>query len=272
MTERLLRKIEIEGFTSIKSASVELGRLNVLVGANGAGKSNFIRALELLHGCHAFHFHDAAVGTPPNRLTPTADNLTLHRDGRNLAAVLMALRDHDLPAHAAAYDQIVTTVQLVAPFVRDFVLEPDESHRVQFRWRQQGSDVVLSGVQMSDGTLRFICLATLLSHPELPALVALDEPELGLHPFALVQLADLLRAASIRSQVLIATQSVTLMNQFAVEEVVVVEREGGSSRFHRPDPAALRIWLEEYTLGEIWEKNLIGGRPANEGASAQRVN
>lgn len=364
MTERLLRRIEIEGFTSIKSATVELGRLNVLVGANGAGKSNFIRALELLgrivdeelgyfvgksggaaallnsagdadavrlrldapphgytavlepagedyfifdsetlisgdwsgplgrggretkihqvasrspgftvladivellRGCRVFHFHDAGVSAPPKRMTSTADNLMLRQDAGNLAAVLIALREDDQPGYAAAYEQIVNAIQLVAPFFRDFVLEPNQQERVLLRWRQQGTDAVYSAGQMSDGTLRFVCLATLLLHPRLPATVVLDEPELGLHPFAIVQLADLLRAASTRSQVLIATQSVTLMNQFAVEDLIVVERADGSSRFHRPDPEALRIWLEEYSLGEIWEMNLIGGRPANEG-------
>ncbi|MGW0519092.1 AAA family ATPase [Crossiella sp. NPDC003009] len=366
MTERLLRRLEIEGFTSIRSATVDLGRLNVLVGANGAGKSNFIRALELLgrivdedleyfvgknggaaallnssrdvaavrlqldaaphgyaavlepagedyfvfdsetlvsgdwtgqlgrggretkihqvasrspgfkvledivellRGCRVFHFHDAGVSAPPKRTTSTADNLTLRQDAGNLAAVLIALRDDHHPGYAAAYDQIVNVIRLVAPFFRDFALEPNQEERVLLRWRQLGSDEVFSAGQMSDGTLRFVCLATLLLHPRLPAMVVLDEPELGLHPFAIVQLADLLRAASTRSQVLIATQSVTLMNQFTVDDLIVVERAEGASRFHRPDPEALRIWLDECSLGEIWEMNLIGGRPTNEGSA-----
>lgn len=109
-----------------------------------------------------------------------------------------------------------------------------------------------------------MCLATLLLQPELPALVVLDEPELGLHPFAIVQLAGLLRQASARSQVLIATQSVTLMNQFEVEDLIVVERKAGASEFSRPDLAILQDWLDEYSLGELWEKNLLGGRPGRE--------
>lgn len=128
------------------------------------------------------------------------------------------------------------------------------------------SDAVFSANQMSDGTLRFVCLVTLLLSPTLPSLVVLDEPELGLHPYAIVQLAGLLRQASTRSQVLIATQSVTLMNQFAIEDLIVVEREGGASTFERPDPVRLQAWLDEYSLGELWEKNLLGGRPGRAGS------
>lgn len=125
---------------------------------------------------------------------------------------------------------------------------------------------MFSANQMSDGTLRFVCLATLLLQPSLPALVVLDEPELGLHPYAIVQLAGLLQQASTRSQVLIATQSVTLMNQFQVEDLIVVERRRGASTFNRPDQDRLRKWLDEYSPGELWEKNLIGGRPSSAGA------
>jgi predicted ATPase len=190
--------------------------------------------------------------------------LVLRQDAGNLAAVLAALRDHDQPGYASAFRRIVGSVQLVAPFFREFVLRPEQSDRVQLRWRQKDSDAVFSADQLSDGTLRFICLATLLLHPDLPALVVLDEPELGLHPYAIVQLADLLRQASVRSQVLIATQSVTPMNQFQLEDLIVVERHGGASPFQRPESEHLQAWLADYSLGELWEKNLIGGRPTNE--------
>jgi predicted ATPase len=104
-----------------------------------------------------------------------------------------------------------------------------------------------------------------LLQPKLPALVVLDEPELGLHPFAIVQLAEMLQIAARESQVLIATQSVTLMNQFQLDDLVVVERDQGSSGFSRPDAERLSAWLDEYGLGELWEKNLLGGRPSPEG-------
>jgi predicted ATPase len=195
------------------------------------------------------------------QLVPTADNLALHNDAGNLAAVLLALADSDDMADRAAYRRIVGVIGQVAPFFRDFVLRPEKSDQVRLRWRQVDSDAVFSANQMSDGTLRFICLATLLLHPRLPSLVVLDEPELGLHPYVAVQLAGLLRQASVRSQVLIATQSVTLMNQFEVDDLIVVERVDGASEFTRPDRERLAAWLEECSLGELWEKNLIGGRP-----------
>ena len=107
-------------------------------------------------------------------------------------------------------------------------------------------------------------MATLLLQTELPGLIVLDEPELGLHPFAIVQLAEMLRAVSQESQVLLATQSVTLMNQFELADLIVVERRDGVSVFDRPDPDRLRDWLTDYSLGDLWEKNLLGGRPRPE--------
>lgn len=346
MADRALESIEVDGFTSIRSARVDLGRLNVLVGANGAGKSNFIRVFEMLgriadqelglfvglnggasallnatsedqrirlvlrssgsrylaslvaaandelifsderigtglradsfegghretrldqetaeilRGCRVFHFHDTSRTAPVKKMVSTADNIALRNDAGNLAAVLSALQENEEPA----YRRIVGAVRLVAPFFRDFVLQPEKGDRIRLRWRQNDSDAVFSAEQMSDGTLRFICLATLLLHPNLPSLVVLDEPELGLHPYAIVQLAGLLRQASARSQVLIATQSVTLMNQFDIDDLIVVERVDGASAFNRPDQEKLREWLDEYSLGELWEKNLIGGRPGS---------
>jgi predicted ATPase len=135
---------------------------------------------------------------------------------------------------------------------------------VRLRWQQEGSDTVLPADALSDGTLRFSCLAALLGQPELPGLIILDEPELGLHPFAIVQLAGMLRAVSQDSQVLLATQSVTLMNQFELQDLIVVERRDGGSIFDRPDPDRLTEWLADYSLGELWEKNLLGGRPQPE--------
>lgn len=356
-----VRAIEVEGHTSIVHARVELGSINVLVGANGAGKSNFIRALELLgqiadsqltsyvarrggeshlfnsgqrdrlrlaldfqqdhyevvlapsadngvyfadeswysdgvavlgrrgghreslldrtvrkspvvssaaqrivealRGCRVYHFHDTSQQSPIKSPSPTADNLALHGDGSNVAAVLAGLRDSDAPEDAAAFRRITGVVRQVAPFFREFVLKVERTDQIRLRWREIDSDTVFSAHQMSDGTLRFVCLATLLLQPSLPALVVLDEPELGLHPFGITQLAGLLRQASERSQVLLATQSVTLINEFELEDLIVVEREDGGSTFNRLDRQRLTAWLDDYSLGELWQKNLIGGRP-----------
>jgi predicted ATPase len=215
----------------------------------------------LLSGCRVFHFHDTSRTAAVKAPGPTADNLTLQSDARNLAAVLWTMRRSD----KAAYRRILGAVRQVAPFFRDFVLEPEKRNdEIRVRWRQIDSDTIYSAFQMSDGTLRFICLATLLLQSHLPQIIVLDEPELGLHPYAVVQLADMLQAAAASSQVIIATQSVTLMDQLELENLIVVERESGASEFIRPDPEYLAAWLDEYSLGEIWQKNLIGGRPKRE--------
>jgi predicted ATPase len=223
--------------------------------------------LSLLRGCRVYHFHDTSRRAPVKRSGPTADNLLLRYDAGNLAAVLARLKNSQGTADAAAYRRIVGVVGLVAPFFQDFVLESEGGDTVRLRWLERRSETIFSADQMSDGTLRFVCLATLLLSPEIPPLVVLDEPELGLHPSAIVQLAGLLRSASTRSQVLVATQSVTLLNQFEPDDLVVVERADNGSILRRPDSAALAAWIDDYALGELWEKNIIGGRPGRAGGS-----
>jgi predicted ATPase len=135
---------------------------------------------------------------------------------------------------------------------------------VRLRWRQVGSDTVFGAEALSDGTLRFICLSTLLLQANPPELLILDEPELGLHPAAIVYLVEMLRAAATAGQVVVATQSVTLLDQLSLDEIVVVERSDGASVFKRPDEESLRGWVEDYSVGELWLKNLVGGRPVPE--------
>lgn len=182
-------------------------------------------------------------------------------DAGNLAALLYRFR-HD---NNSSYRQIVSTIRLIAPFFDDFDLEPSGpgNTEVILNWREKGSDQVFGPHQLSDGTLRAICLVTLLLQPEneLPGLVIVDEPELGLHPYALNIIASLFKKASHYTQVLISTQSTTFLNNFDSEDVIVVSRNGKGSQFERLDPAILQAWLEEYSLGEIWEKNIIGGGP-----------
>jgi predicted ATPase len=216
--------------------------------------------LEILRGCRVYHFHDTTPGAPVKQPGYASDTEALHPDARNLAAFLLRLREE----HSGEYQKIVRTVRSVAPFFRDFVLTEDAARRVLLRWTQSGSDTVFPADAMSDGTLRFVCLATLLLQPRPPALLVLDEPELGLHPFALTVLAELFRSASTRSQVLAATQSVTLLDQFELGELVVTDRVDGATQLHRPDPDALAAWLDDYSLGDMWLKNLLGGRPRPE--------
>jgi predicted ATPase len=163
------------------------------------------------------------------------------------------------------YRNIVETIRLVAPFFDDFVLRPSPLNpdKIRLEWREKGSDAYFNAHALSDGTLRFISLATLLLQPpdQLPTTILLDEPELGLHPYAINVLGGLLRSTALDTQIIVSTQSVTLVNQFDPEDLVIVERENGASIFRRPDETEIEGWLEGYSLGELWEKNVLGGRP-----------
>ncbi|MDX2077291.1 MAG: AAA family ATPase [bacterium] len=365
---RQLNKIVIKGFKSIREAEIELRDLNVFIGANGAGKSNFVSLFKLLreiiegrlqvytgargadyflyggrkttdairgefyfgHAHHennyqielipsiddslifadeeagyrrvdkydrpknyllgeghkeakifevieewdipivdyvaktiqewrVYHFHDTSETAKLKQPVDIDDNRQFREDGSNLAAFLYRLQQMS----PDSYQKIVRTVQQVAPFFGDFQLQPSalNPEKIRLEWRDNETDSYFNAHYLSDGTLRFICLVTLLLQPNLPPLIIIDEPELGLHPFAITLLASLLRKASIDSQVIIATQSVTLVNQFEAEDVIVVERQDKQSVFKRLDTASLEGWLEDYGIGDLWEKNVIGGRP-----------
>jgi predicted ATPase len=188
-------------------------------------------------------------------------NRFLYPDAANLPAMLYLYRER----YPTAYRRIVAAVKAVAPFFEDFVLEPLRLNprNIALHWRAKGADYEFGPHQLSDGTLRAIALFTLLLQPEedLPGLIVLDEPELGLHPAALAVLADLLKSASRHSQLLIATQSAALIDHFEVDDIVTVNLQDGCSTFERLDSERLKDWLEEYTLSELWQRNVIGGGP-----------
>lgn len=217
------------------------------------------RAFEAMTSCRPFHFHDTGRSAPAKQKHKIDDNRALRPEGDNLAPFLFALRS----IAPGAYRRIVENVRSVAPFFDDFVLEPDVINPgvIQLAWRHTMDDALFTADSLSDGTLRFICLATLLLQPTLPSLIIVDEPELGLHPFAISQLAALVRAAATKTQVILATQSVTLLDQFDASEVIVADRSNGESTFRRLDESALAEWKQEYSLGELWLKNVLGGRP-----------
>ncbi len=361
-----LDRMRVAGFKSIRDQEIELGALNVLIGANGAGKSNLIKVFDLLHQIihqnlqlavgraggsdqflhfgrkqteeivlhfdfepnayrcvllpteddelifadetvsfhvkeqysepydeflgsghsetamldpsageartriadhviHAFrswkiyHFHDTSPSAKVKQKGDLGDNVALRPDAGNLAAFLYRLRE----TQRDTYRNIVDAVRMVAPFFDDFDLRPDRLNpeKIRLEWRERGSDSYFNAAALSDGTLRFISLATLLLQHELPTTVLLDEPELGLHPYAITMLAELLGAASERTQVLVSTQSVTLVNQLSPEDVIVVDRPEGESTFRRLSSEDIASWLKGYSLGELWEKNVLGGRP-----------
>ena len=360
----ILQKVKIEGFKSIESAELELGELNVVIGANGSGKSNLIGVFRLLErvlshnlqfyvasepdrflfhgrkqtpalsldftfeqGSYGFklnavqdtlifeyerlikdsdsetideghkesklaevatysgkkliplvrkwfteplyrqiidslvvyHFNDTSDTSPAKQTVDVDDNRFFRPNAANLPAYLYWLQEK----HPTQFRHIEEHIRLIAPFFGGFVLAPNKLNekKIKLEWWQKGSEAYFDAYALSDGTLRFICLATLLLQPQPPALILLDEPELGLHPFAIRILAEMLEAASRRVQVLLATQSVTLLNNFAPQNVIVAENDGLRTTFNRLNAESLQGWLEEFSIGELWEKNVLGGRP-----------
>ena len=359
-----LSRVIIEGYKSIEECDVDLKNINVLIGSNGAGKSNFVSAFTLLQsilreelshyvgkkgGAHTllykgvvgadsikmsfaindytftfkldvsddnrliiyhesfvnrkgqtgyitakpvgldesemmdssrlftddtnvffsklkssawrvYHFHDTGPTSKMKQSHNISNAHMFFEDARNLAAFLYRLRTV-YPPH---YKNILDAVKIVAPYFEDFVLEPEElNHEYIFlRWQQKGCEDIFNPSQLSDGTLRFICLATLLLQPpELqPATIIIDEPELGLHPFAITIFAEMVKSAAVNKQIILSTQSVELLNHFEADDVIVVDRSENGSKFKRLDSEKLKIWLDDYKLGELWNMNILGGR------------
>lgn len=215
-----------------------------------------------ISGWKVFHFHDTSETAAVKRVGSLHDNEYLRSDASNLAAYLFKLkRDNE-----DIYKQICKTVRLAVPFFDDFVLKPTQlstgEEQIRLLWKQSDSDYPLWPSQLSDGSIRFICLVTALLQPNPPSTIIIDEPELGLHPYAITLLGALLRSASKRMQVIVSTQSVPLLNEFELEDLIVVERSEGASTFNRLDAKKFAVWLEDYSVGELWEKNIIGGRPS----------
>ena len=340
MGKDFIKTISVRGFKGIKAIEdLELRRMNVLIGANGAGKSNFLRVFELprvlledrlddyvageggakrlLHfgstvtsrieveirftgdvfasmglvystgdrlipstsysigslrhtGDHllrllrVFHFADAGQTSRMRKTAAINDNWELQADGANLVAVLYLLQER----YPASLRQIRAAVRQVAPFFDDFILQPLALNpkTILLGWRRRGSDEYLHADSFSDGTLRFIALATLLLLPEplQPPVILLDEPELGLHPSAITLLAALLSQATVDAQVIVSTQSPQLLDHFEPEDVLVLGRVAGNTEVTRLDAARLAVWLEEYSLGQLWEKNEFEGLPVPE--------
>jgi predicted ATPase len=215
--------------------------------------------LELLRGIQVFHFEDTSDTAAIRRRGYIEDNQSLRPDAGNLAAYLLQLRQH----HRPYYDRILTAIRQVAPFFDDFDLRPMKSdpNSVLLNWRDRDSEHLFGPHQLSDGTLRLMALVTLLAQPEddLPGLIVLDEPEIGLHPYAMEVVAGLIRSASVQCQILVATQAASLVNHFEPDEIITVTRSKAQSHFSRLDARELDVWLKDYAMGELWEKNVIGG-------------
>ena len=220
-----------------------------------------------LSGMSFFHFHDTSRTSPLRQNARQSEDQYLRSDGSNLAAYLFILANSDATDDIAAWKRIGMLVRRVAPYIKRLVPERvDPSHpersALRLRWIDE-NDHRFDVSDLSDGTLRALALITALSQPvnRLPRFLSIDEPELGLHPAALGLVADLVRSVSSRCQVLLATQSPALLDHFEPGEVVVAERQSGETSLRRLDAARLASWLEDYSLSELFDKNILGGRP-----------
>ena len=349
-----IKRITINGFKSIKSlVDFELGRLNVIVGANGSGKSNLMQLFEMLFAMsyggfqkyvlengesnsfchngqkitqeisirldcekananiayelklfpasyrlmiqerrivdgkeiafsapayeseifarqnmgdfpwHVYHFYDTTRLADSRMSSIVEDCHYLRSMGENIASFLLHLKEN----FAWHYHDIVSTIQTALPFFEDFDLttyQAGPETKVKLAWRQKGNDEVMLPWQFSDGSLRFICLATALCQPELPELIVLDEPELGLHPEAIDLLSDMIEASSSRTQLIVMTQSPQLLDHFSLKDIIVAKRKDGGSTYERLNEDDFKTWLEDYSVGELWQKNVIQGGSVHE--------
>lgn len=211
-----------------------------------------------IKGFQVFHFDDVSANCNKKRLQNIDDGYPLHPEGDNIAAFLYYLKQN----YIDYYDKIIEIIRLVTPYFDDFILEPEltNPNQIKLKWREKNNLKIFSAALISDGTIRFICLGALLLQPIPPLLIVIDEPELGLHPLAISFLAELIKKASCRTQIILSTQSVTLLNQFEPSDILVVDREQSGSQINRLNEQDLQDWLDEYSLGQLWENNYLGGR------------
>ena len=260
---------QIKRFSYPKECPLEIGhgvaRVLADQGTFSEGSNISRYVADKLQSWRQYHFHDTGDTASVKQPQKANDTLRLKPDAANLAPYLRRLAKN--PRYQSNYQRIVETIRLAAPFFGDFVFRDDETETLELEWTELGDpDTPWKAHILSDGTLRFICLASLLLQPEglLPDTIIIDEPELGLHPFAINILAALIERAAETKQVIIGTQSVELINALKPEDIVVVEREDNASVFTRLDLDDLKDWLADYSLGELWLRNIFGGRPRHE--------
>ncbi|MDN4165515.1 AAA family ATPase [Cytophagales bacterium LB-30] len=355
----MLQNIKIEGFKSIKTMELKLNPINLLIGSNGVGKSNFISFFKLVNNIYEqrlqqyslksgldsllhfgrkntseimgyldfgnnaymftllptdegsmfisredsllnyqtqfnrtfynenikeslikgssttrdkylsdhlesykiYHFHDTSESAPLRSAANINDNRSLKENGSNLAPYLYYLQEK----HPMNFKRIEKTIQSMVPFFEKFDLAPRllDENKIELEWREkEHPESYFSARHLSDGSLRFIALVTLLMQPKLPKVIIIDEPELGLHPTAINKLSGLIKSAAAKEcQIIISTQSVTLLNNFEAEDIITVDKENNQSVFRRLDKELLSNWIEDYSIGELWTKSIIKGQP-----------
>lgn len=215
---------------------------------------------EISEQLYRLSFHDTSSSSPMRGDCPINDNEYLRDNGSNLAAYLYSLMLND----EKTFRLIEGVIRSIAPYFKGFKLRPDANNkeRIRLEWEEQDTDMYLDGYSFSDGTLRFIALTTLLLQSQMPEVIIIDEPELGLHPAAINKLAELVRQASCRSQIILSTQSTNLVNCFEVDDIIVVDRADHQSIFRHLERGELEKWMDDYelSLSDLWEKNMIGGQ------------
>ncbi len=225
----------------------------------------------LLQRCKHLHVHDTSANAPLRSLARIEDGRYLRSNGSNLAAYLFTLRSNESDLGRAGWQRIIELVQRVAPFIKDLLptpvqrggdAKPQASGPVRLDWIDEFDDIY-SVEHLSDGTLRAIAIITMLAQPadSLPRLLVIDEPELGLHPLSLSLVCELARSVSSRCQILLATQAPGVLDHVKPPEILVVDRDAGETRLRRLDIEEIGAWIEEYTLPELWNMNVIGARP-----------
>ena len=227
-------------------------------GISGINQTTASVIVRLLRNCTAYQFHDTSAGASIKRTWDVHDNYRLRSDGGNLAAILHYLKQYEIKR----YELISRHIGRILPVFDSFDID-ERYGRVQLRWKAKYNDRSFGAHLTSDGSLRFMALVTLLNLPNelMPDVILLDEPELGLHPAAITLVGDMIQALSGQRQVIVATQSPLLVDCFELDEIVVLELRDDATVFRRLDLEQYRHWLDEFTTGELWQQNLLGGRP-----------
>jgi predicted ATPase len=216
--------------------------------------------IRYLNGFRKYHFHDTSSNSPFTRYSHVENDVYyFYEDGMNLASIMYHIHD----ANKIVYNRIIKNIQSIAPYFSDFYFAPNKENNIRLQWTDKYSDVVFGASDLSDGTLRFIALSVLFLQPKLPDTIIIDEPELGLHPAAIAKLAGMIKSVAARDcQVIVATQSTDLISHFLPEDIITVDQIDGKSKFNRLKSENLHLWLEDYTIDDLWKRNIItGGQP-----------
>ncbi len=211
--------------------------------------------IKYLNGFRKYHFHDTSDKSPFTKLSHIENDIHfLYGDGTNLSAFLY----HINQKHKIVYNRIIKTIQSIAPYFSDFYFKPNSENYLRLHWTDRYSDVLFGATDLSDGTIRFIALTVLFMQPTLPDTIIIDEPELGLHPTAIAKLAGMIKSVSAKGcQVIIATQSTDLISHFSPNNIVTVDQIDGETKFKRLQEDELQQWLEDYTIDDLWKRNII---------------